>query len=178
MTEINLETRMTSITLTANSVTNCEIARFLGITEESAGHTVKRMHPAAVDDRSPQEWSASSLAETLEIWCQPHRQGVVDLSALHDWLVMDHRYVVRLGSAQRCGKSTHLKLVIHARVSSASSVSCKRADYRNACFDAVPIRQGTHPRITCRRESAPIYWHCRLSCLTAAPLRSHFSNIR
>ena len=106
---------MTISTLTAKGVSNCEIARMLGITEGSVRYQSKRMESGAVDGRSQQESKASSLAEAVEVWRQSRAQGVVNLAELHDWLVIEHGYGGSLRSVQRYWKRTYPKPAIRAR---------------------------------------------------------------
>ena len=115
MAKLNLEARMTISTLTAKGVSNCEIARMLGITEGSVRYQSKRMQSGAVDGRSQQESKASSLAEAVEFWRLSRAQGVVNLAALHDWLVIEHGYGGSLRSVQRYWKRTYPKPAIRAR---------------------------------------------------------------
>ena len=115
MSKLNLEARMTISTLTAKGVSNCEIARMLGITEGSVRYQVRRMKCGAVDGRSRQESKTAALAEAVEHWRKARAEGVLNLAALHDWLVSEHGFTGSLRSVQRYWKRNYPAPAIRAR---------------------------------------------------------------
>ena len=66
MSKLDLEARMTIKTLAAKGVSQCEIARMLGVTEGAVRYQVKRMQAGTVDGRTKQEPRATAVAEAID----------------------------------------------------------------------------------------------------------------
>lgn len=92
---------MTIKTLAAKEVANAQIARMLGVTEGTVRYHRKRMDAGAVDGRSRQQPRAASVLEAIEHWRSQQADEVLNLAALHDWLVCEHGYGGSLRSIQR-----------------------------------------------------------------------------
>jgi len=92
---------MTIRTLAAREVANAQIARMLGVTEGAVRYHRKRMEAGAIDGRTRQQPRAMGVLGAIEHWRSQQTDGVLNLAALHDWLVCEHGYAGSVRSIQR-----------------------------------------------------------------------------
>ncbi len=104
--KLDREARMTIQTLTQRGQSNRAIARVLGVHENAVRYHLKRLSDAAVDGRSKQRHLASDYEEAIAIWLERLDEGgPLNVAALFDWLVAEHRYRGSLRSLQRYAKA-------------------------------------------------------------------------
>ena len=96
----DLELRMTIKTLAAKGVPKRAIARQLDLSEGNVRYHLRRMAAGTVDGRSRQPHRAAAHGEAIAYWIE-HQGGIVNLAALHAWLVAEHDYGGSLRSVQR-----------------------------------------------------------------------------
>jgi transposase len=115
MRRLDLEARMTIRTLAGKGVSHCEIARLLGVTEGAVRYQARRMQVAAVDGRTLQVPKAAAVAEAIDHWRAQQGDGAMNLAALYEWLVVEHRYGGSLRSVQRYWSRMYPAPAIRAR---------------------------------------------------------------
>jgi transposase len=96
----DLEIRMTIKTLAARGVPGRAIARQLDLSEGTIRYHLRRLAAGATDGRSRQIRRASPLREAIDHWVS-HHDGVLNVAALYDWLIVEHNYAGSLRSVQR-----------------------------------------------------------------------------
>ena len=106
---------MTIKTLVAKGVSQCEIARLLGVSEGAVRYQVRRMASGAVDGRSKQQHKAAVLGEAIDVWRERQGDAALNLAALHAWLMAEHGYRGSLRSVQRYWREAYPAPAIRAR---------------------------------------------------------------
>jgi transposase len=75
---------------------NSEIARTLGVTEGAVRYHLRRARSGARDRRKERPYKAAAVAEAVDAWVEAHRDSgserPVNVQALHEHLVAEHRY--------------------------------------------------------------------------------------
>lgn len=106
---------MTIKTLSDKDISNCEVARLLGVTESTVRYHRQRMDAGATDGRARQRQSAADFADPIRIWHNTHQDDGLNLVELHHWLVREHGYGGSLRSVQRYMKRHYPEPRIRAR---------------------------------------------------------------
>jgi transposase len=115
MSKLNQEALMTIKTLTARDVPHAQVARMLGVTEGAVRYHRRRMDSGAIDGRACQQPRAAGVLEAIEHWRAQQVEGMLNLAALHDWLVAEHGYAGSLRSIQRFWRRHYPPPPIRAR---------------------------------------------------------------
>lgn len=101
--KLGLEARMVIKELTRRGVSRSEIARKLGVREGAVRYHLRRMAAGAVDGRTRQAHIAAGWRAVIDEWLT-HEVGEIgrlNLAALHEYLMEEHRYPGSLRSLQR-----------------------------------------------------------------------------
>ena len=101
--KLGLEARMVIKELARREVSNSEIARKLGVQEGAVRYHLRRMAEGAIDGRALQAHLASGWKDKIEEWLRSEVSATeqLNLAALHEYLVGEHRYPGSLRSLQR-----------------------------------------------------------------------------
>lgn len=106
--KLDLEARMTIKSLSARGQSNRAIARLLDVHENTIRYHLKRQQRDATDGRANQQPLAARFQEAITAWLdRVDADSALNLAALHDWLVAEHRYSGSLRSLQRYFKSAY-----------------------------------------------------------------------
>ena len=104
--KLDVEDRMTIKSLAGHGTSNREIARLLGVHENAVRYHLKRQREGATDGRANQTHLAARFQAAIDTWLQQvDDDGPLNLAALYDWLVAEHRYPGSLRSLQRYFKA-------------------------------------------------------------------------
>jgi len=115
MSKLDQEARVTIKTLLSKGISHCEVARLLQVSEGAVRYQAKRIATDAVDGRSRQISKAVGWAEPIAHWRAQHSDGVINLAALHEWLIREHGYDGSLRSVQRYWRRTFPAPQLRAR---------------------------------------------------------------
>jgi transposase len=113
--KIDQEARMTIQCLAGRGESGREIARLLQISEGSVRYHLRRRAAGATDGRAHQALRAEACAEAIAYYLASEPAGVVNLAALHAWLVSGHGYEGSLRSVQRFYRQRYPEPVVRAR---------------------------------------------------------------
>jgi len=106
--KLDVEARMTIKSLSERGQSNRAIARLLDVHENSIRYHLKRHQLGARDGRANQQPLAARFQEAITAWLdRVDTEDALNLAALHDWLVAEHRYPGSLRSLQRYFKATY-----------------------------------------------------------------------
>jgi transposase len=116
MAKLGRDERVTLKTLAAKGVSNREIARILGVRENTVRYHLRRMRENAIDGRSRQRSVAADYRPAIEAYLE--RAGEAspsNVAELHDHLVAEHGYPGSLRSLQRFVNRTYPQPQLRAR---------------------------------------------------------------
>lgn len=114
--KLDQEARMTIQTLAERGQSNRAIARLLGVHENAVRYHLNRLHQGTADGRGQQKHLAANFQDAIATWLeQLDDTGPLNLAALHDWLVSEHRYPGSLRSLQRYFKAHFPQPKVRAR---------------------------------------------------------------
>jgi transposase len=101
--KVDQEGRMTIKHLAEKQLSRREIARLLGVSEGTVRYHLSRQAEGAVDGRKRQPQLAADWSEQIAYYIAGVVQddGPLNLAALHDWLVCEHKYPGSLRSVER-----------------------------------------------------------------------------
>jgi transposase len=99
--KVDQEGRVTIEHLAARGQSGREIARLLGVCESTVRYHLRREGAGVVDGRSLQKHVADGWSEAIGCYLGSMAEGPVNLAALYDWLVAEHRYTGSLRALQR-----------------------------------------------------------------------------
>lgn len=99
--KLDLEARMTIKTLKERGASASSIARTLEVTEGAVRYHLRRQAARAVDGRAGKPHRAAPWHEAIASWLGTHRDGPINLAALHAWLAEEHGYTSSVRSVQR-----------------------------------------------------------------------------
>lgn len=100
--KLDMEARMTIKSLSGRGQSNRAIARLLNVHENTVRYHLKRQHEGAQDGRANQQPLAAQFQDAITTWLdRVDADSSLNLAALHDWLVTEHRYPGSLRSLQR-----------------------------------------------------------------------------
>ena len=101
--KLGLEARMVIKELTRRGVSRSAIARQLGVQEGAVRYHLRRMAAGAVDGRTRQAHVAAGWQTVIDEWLAQEvgAIGRLNLAALHEYLIEEHRYPGSLRSLQR-----------------------------------------------------------------------------
>jgi transposase len=100
--KIDQEGRMTIKYLCQKGVSNRRVARLLGVTEGTVRYHRRRQQEGTIDGRSRQPQLAEGWDAAIAHYIASLGQdGPLNLAALHDWLVEEHKYPGSRRSVQR-----------------------------------------------------------------------------
>jgi len=107
---------MTIQTLAERGQSNRAIARLLGVHENAVRYHLNRLRQGTTDGRSQQKHLAADFQAAIAAWLERiDDEGPLNLAALHDWLVSEHRYPGSLRSLQRYFKAHFPQPKVRAR---------------------------------------------------------------
>ena len=113
--KLDRETRMTIQVLARNGQSGRAIARILGVTEGAVRYHLRRQEANVTDGRAQQPFKAAEKAEAIASYLARLDKGPVNLAALHDWLVAEHRFEGSLRSLERYFRRHYPKPAVRAR---------------------------------------------------------------
>jgi transposase len=99
--KLDQEARMTIKKLSSRGVAKTEIARLLGVSEGSVRYHLCRQAAGLLDGRSQQRHLAEDYEEKILVWLEQLEGTPLNLAALYEWLVEEHRYPGSSRSLQR-----------------------------------------------------------------------------
>lgn len=88
-------------TLAEHGTSCAQIGRLLSLPESNVRHRLGRIRSGSVDGRSSRPRRADAVSGAIAHWMSQHQGTLLNLAALHDWLMCEHDYPGLLRSVQR-----------------------------------------------------------------------------
>src|SRR4051794_26644743 len=115
MTRLDREARVAIEALVSRGTSKAAVARLLGVSESTVRYHAGRMSAGALDGRGGKAFKATRFEDAIASWREAQSDGAINLAALHEWLVAEHRYDGSLRSVQRFWAKRYPAPAIRAR---------------------------------------------------------------